>query len=213
MSLAETMPTGVRLIGGRPLPPDVLRNRLSQEQQAAITSFVGAGGELQRSPCRPPSSPPCSPAEPAKWRTQLTRLAPLLGIELFKETQAQIARLAQLAPASRLPLLADLLALLDGVEPADRKRLRAVARAFAPTVATGDMLRFSLTRMLEKRLRKAGEAVCRPCRCRNARRRSANCMRRWRSAASARASRGRTPIAPAHGHAATAEVGAVSGNS
>ena len=94
-------------------------------------------------------------AEPAKWRTQLTRLAPLLGIELFKATQAQIARLAQLAPASRLPLLVDLLTLLDGVEPADRKRLRAVARAFAPTVATGDMLRFSLTRMLEARLSKA----------------------------------------------------------
>jgi hypothetical protein len=94
-------------------------------------------------------------SEPAKWRTQLTRLAPLLGIELFKATQAQIARLAQLAPASRLPLLVDLLTLLDGVEPADRKRLRAVARGFAPTVVTGDMLRFSLTRMLEARLSKA----------------------------------------------------------
>jgi hypothetical protein len=43
------------------------------------------------------------------------------------------------------------------VEPADRKRLRAVARAFAPTVATGDMLRFSLTRVIEARLAKAGE--------------------------------------------------------
>jgi len=54
-------------------------------------------------------------------------------------------------------LLVDLLTLLDGMEPADRKRLRAVARAFAPTVATGDMLRFSITRMLEKRLGKAQE--------------------------------------------------------
>ena len=96
-------------------------------------------------------------AEPAKWRTQLTRLAPLLGKELFKETQAQIARIAELPPASRLPLLVDLLVLLDTMEPADRKRLRAIARAFAPTVATGDMLRFAVTRMLEKRLAKAVE--------------------------------------------------------
>ena len=94
-------------------------------------------------------------AEPAKWRTQLTRLAPLLGIELFKETQAQVAHVAALAPAARLPLLVDLLSLLDNMEPADRKRLRAIARAFAPTVATGDMLRFAVTRMLEKRLAKA----------------------------------------------------------
>jgi len=96
-------------------------------------------------------------SEPAKWRTQLTRLAPLLGIELFKETQTQVARIAQLAPASRLPLLSDLLSMLETMEPGDRKRLRAIARAFAPTVASGDMLRFSLTRMLEKKLAKASE--------------------------------------------------------
>ena len=41
------------------------------------------------------------------------------------------------------------------MDPADRKRLRAIARAVAPTVAAGDMLRFSLTRMLEKKLGKA----------------------------------------------------------
>jgi len=156
MTLAETMPSGVRLIGGRSLPPDVLRNRLSQEQQAAITAFV-TQVETSAIAVQATFVAAMLASEPAKWRTQLTRLAPLLGIELFKATQAQIARLAQLAPASRLPLLVDLLALLDGVEPADRKRLRAVARAFAPTVATGDMLRFSLTRMIEARLRKAGE--------------------------------------------------------
>ena len=156
MALAETMPGGVRLIGGRSLPPDVLRNRLSQEQQAAITAFV-TQVESSAIAVQATFVAAMLASEPAKWRTQLTRLAPLLGIELFKATQAQIARLAQLAPASRLPLLVDLLALLDGVEPADRKRLRAVARAFAPTVATGDMLRFSLTRMVEARLRKAGE--------------------------------------------------------
>jgi len=156
MTLAETMPSGVRLIGGRSLPPDVLRNRLSQEQQAAITAFV-AQVETSAIAVQATFVAAMLASEPAKWRTQLTRLAPLLGIELFKATQAQIARLAQLAPASRLPLLVDLLALLDGVEPADRKRLRAVARAFAPTVATGDMLRFSLTRIIEARLRKAGE--------------------------------------------------------
>jgi hypothetical protein len=156
MTLAETMPSGVRLIGGRSLPPDVLRNRLSQEQQAAITAFV-AQVETSAIAVQATFVAAMLASEPAKWRTQLTRLAPLLGIELFKATQAQIARLAQLAPASRLPLLVDLLALLDGVEPADRKRLRAVARAFAPTVTTGDMLRFSLTRIIEARLRKAGE--------------------------------------------------------
>ncbi len=58
------------------------------------------------SPSRPPSSPPCWPSEPAKWRTQLTRLAPLLGIELFKETQAQIARIAELR-AGLAPAAAD----------------------------------------------------------------------------------------------------------
>jgi hypothetical protein len=44
------------------------------------------------------------------------------------------------------------------MDPAHRKRLRGVARAFAPTVATGDMLRYSLTRLLEKRLAKTVEA-------------------------------------------------------
>jgi Zn-dependent protease with chaperone function len=156
MALAQTMPSGVRLIGGRSLPPDVLRNRLSQEQQAAISAFI-AQVETSAIAVQATFVAAMLAAEPAKWRTQLTRLASLLGIELFKATQAQIARLAQLAPASRLPLLVDLLPLLEGVEPADRKRLRAVARAFAPTVATGDMLRFSLTRIIEARLRKAGE--------------------------------------------------------
>jgi Zn-dependent protease with chaperone function len=158
MALAETMPSGVRLVGGRSLPPDVLRNRLSQEQQNAIGEFVG---RVENSSIAVQATFVAAmlASEPAKWRTQLTRLAPMLGIELFKATQSQIALLAKLAPASRLPLLVDLLTLLDGMEPADRKRLRAVARAFAPTVATGDMLRFSLTRMLEKRLGKALESI------------------------------------------------------
>ncbi len=153
LTLAETMPSGVRLIAGRTAPPDVLRNRLSQEQQAAIGAFV-AQVENSKVAVQAAFVATMLAAEPAKWRTQLTRLAPLLGIEVFKETQAQIARIAQLAPSSRLPLLTDLLTLLDGLDPADRKRLRAIARAVAPTVASGDMLRFSLTRMLEKRLAK-----------------------------------------------------------
>ena len=181
---------------GDRLPPDVLRNRLSQEQQAAIAAFV-AQVETSAIAVQATFVAAMLASEPAKWRTQLTRLAPLLGIELFKATQAQIARLAQLAPASRLPLLVDLLTLLDGVEPADRKRLRAVARAFAPTVATGDMLRFSLTRMHRGAARARRESNPYPCRCRNVRLRCANSMRRSRSAVSARASRGRTPIAPA----------------
>jgi hypothetical protein len=158
LALAETMPSGVRLVAGRALPPDVLRNRLSPEQQAAIGQFVerveGATIAVQASFVAGMLA-----SEPAKWRTQLTRLAPVLGIELFKATQAQVACIAALAPASRLPLLTDLLTLLEGMEQAHRKRLRAVARAFAPTVATGDMLRFSLTRVLEKRFAKAKEGT------------------------------------------------------
>jgi Zn-dependent protease with chaperone function len=154
--LAETMPTGVRMIAGRALPPDVLRNRLSQNQQVEIGKFVAAV-ETSGIAVQATFVATMLASEPAKWRTQLTRLAPLLGIELFKATQAQVARIAELAPASRLPLLTDLFTLLDSMEPADRKRLRAIARAFAPTVAMGDMLRFSLTRMIEKRLAKAKE--------------------------------------------------------
>jgi hypothetical protein len=158
MALAETMPTGVRMIAGRALPPDVLRNRLAQDQQAAISSYV-ARVESSTVAVQAAFVATMLASEAAKWRTQLTRLAPLLGIELFKETQAQIARIAELAPASRLPLLTDLLTALDTMDPAARKRLRAIARAVAPTVAAGDMLRYSLTRMLEKRLAKAAEAV------------------------------------------------------
>jgi hypothetical protein len=55
-------------------------------------------------------------------------------------------------------LLTDLLVLLENLEPAERKRLRGVARAFAPTVVAGDMLRFSVTRILEKKLAKSTEA-------------------------------------------------------
>jgi Zn-dependent protease with chaperone function len=156
IGLAETMPTGVRMIGGRPLPPDVLRNRLGLEQQASITTFI-AQYEKHSIAVQASFVATMLASEPAKWRTQLTRLAPLLGIDLFKETQAQIARIAALAPVARLPLLVDLLVLLDTMDPAHRKRLRAVARGFAPTVATGDMLRFAVTRILEKRLAKAAE--------------------------------------------------------
>jgi hypothetical protein len=157
-ALAETMPSGVRMVAGRSLPPDVLRNRLAQDQQAAIGNFV-AQVENSMLAVQATFVAAMLASEPAKWRTQLTRLAPVLGIELLKETQKQVARVAQLAPAARLPLLTDLLTLLPSLDSADRKRLRAVARAFAPTVATGDMLRYSLTRMLEKRLAKAADEV------------------------------------------------------
>jgi Zn-dependent protease with chaperone function len=153
LALAETLPSGVRLIAGRTLPPDVLRNRLSHDQQDAILEFIDrlekSGPSVQATYVAAMLA-----CEPAKWRMQLTKLAPLLGIELMKETQAQIARIAALAPAARLPMLQDLLPALETFDPADRKRLRAVARAFAPTVATGDMLRFAVTRVLEKRLGK-----------------------------------------------------------
>lgn len=155
-ALSETLPTGVRLVAGRALPPDVLRNRLSQEQQVSITRHISLV-ELHSLGVQATYIAAMLASEPAKWRTQLTKLAPLLGIELFKETQAQIPRVAALAPAARLPLLTDLLVLLENLEPAERKRLRGVARAFAPTVVAGDMLRFSVTRILEKKLAKASQ--------------------------------------------------------
>jgi hypothetical protein len=144
------------MVAGKALSPDVLRNRLSQEQQAAIQSYI-AQVDRNGNAVQATYIAALLASDPAKWRTQLTKLAPVLGIELFKETQVQIPRLAALAPASRLPLLVDLLSLLDGLDPAHRKRLRGVARAFAPTVAIGDMLRFSVTRILEKRLAKVTE--------------------------------------------------------
>jgi hypothetical protein len=155
-ALSETLPTGVRLVAGRALPPDVLRNRLSQEQQTSITRYISSV-ELNSLGVQATYIAAMLASEPAKWRTQLTKLAPVLGIELFKETQAQIPLVAALEPPARLPLLTDLLVLLDGMDPAERKRLRGVARAFAPTVVTGDMLRYSITRILEKKLAKAAQ--------------------------------------------------------
>jgi len=156
LALEETLPSGVRMIAGRALPPDALRNRLTPEQQSSITEFLA---QVEKSSITVQATFVAAmlASEPAKWRTQLTKLAPLLGIELMRETQAQVARIAALAPPSRLPLLSDLMHALDAMDPADRKRLRAVTRAFASTVATGDMLRFALTRMLEKQLAKAAE--------------------------------------------------------
>ena len=153
-TLAETMPSGVRLVAGRALPPDVLRNRLSQDAQALVTQFVA---QTENNPLAVQGAFVAAmlAAEPAKWRTQLSKLAPALGIELFKATSAQIPRIAQLPPSARLPALTDLLTLFELMDPAHRKRLRAVARAFAPTVAVGDMLRYSITRVLEKKLGKA----------------------------------------------------------
>ena len=156
LSLAETLPTGVRMVAGRAIPPDVLRNRLSQDQQAAVVKFV-AQVESSSVAVQATFVATMLAAEPAKWRTQLTKLAPLLGIELMKETQNAVGRVAALAAPARIPMLTDLLLALDAMEPAERKKLRAVARAFAPTVANGDMLRFAVTRILEKRLAKATE--------------------------------------------------------
>lgn len=156
MKFQETLPSGIRKVGGRSLPPDVLRNRLSNEQQAAITAFI-AEVEPSLIAVQGAFVAAMLATEPAKWRPQLVKLAPVLGIELMKATQAQVTRFGELVSAARLPALLDLLGLLDDAEPADRKRLRAVARAFAPTVATGDMFRYAITRLLEKKLAKARE--------------------------------------------------------
>ena len=158
----ETLPNGVRMLAGRALPPDALRNRLSAEQQASIIEQL-ASVESSNLGVQATYIAAMLSSEPAKWRMQLTKLAPVLGIELFKETQAQIPRLASLAPPARLPLLTDLLTLLENLAPEERKKLRGVARAFAPTVPAGDMLRFSLTRILDKKLaRPVAEAMPAP---------------------------------------------------
>jgi Zn-dependent protease with chaperone function len=151
--LRETASPDERRAGGRLLPPDPLRDRLSDEQQASIAALVS---EVESAPIAVQGTFVAAmlASEPAKWRTQLVKLAPVLGIELMKATQAQIARFAQLAPAARVPAISDLLALLDDVDAAGRKRLRAVARAFAPTVAAGDMRRFTVTRVLDRKLAK-----------------------------------------------------------
>ena len=178
------------------LPPDVLRNRLSQEQQQSIGIFLA---QVEKHPIAVQAAFVATmlASEPAKWRTQLTKLAPLLGIELIRKPRRRSRALRALAPPARLPLLIDLLSLLDGMDPADRKRLRAVARAFAPTVARGDMLRFAVTRMLEKRLAKAVDETAAGA----AARARAGRLRVVRGAGavpvSAWASRDRTPIAPA----------------
>ncbi len=157
LSLAETLPTGVRMVAGRAIPPDVLRNRLNQDQQAAVIRFV-AQAETSNVSVQAAFVATMLAAEPAKWRPQLTKLAPLLGIELLKETQNSVGLVAALAAPARVPALTDLLPALDVMEPAERKKLRAVARAFASTVTNGDLLRFAVTRILEKRLAKAVEA-------------------------------------------------------
>jgi hypothetical protein len=156
LALVETLPSGVRLVAGRAAPPDELRQRLSQEQQAAIVDFVA---NVEQTPSVVPAVFVATmlAAEPAKARVQLTKLAPLLGIEWMKATQAMAGKVAALAPAVRLPMLTDLFVLLDKLEAADRKKLRLVARAFAPAVSRGDMLRFAVTRLLEKKLAKAAE--------------------------------------------------------
>ena len=154
MALAETLPSGVRQVSGRVLPPDPLRNRLTADQQSQVQSFVS---RVEGSPLSVQATfvAMLLAPEPAKSRLQLTRLAPVLGIALLKESQALCAQAAQLAAPTRVAVLVDLVPLLDSLESADRKRLRAVARAFAPTVAAGDMLRFTATRLLEKKLAKA----------------------------------------------------------
>ncbi|HET7810553.1 MAG TPA: M48 family metallopeptidase [Steroidobacteraceae bacterium] len=156
LALAETLPSGIRMIGGRSLPPDVLRNRLSQEQQQAIVEYL-ARVEKSLPSVQATFIAAMLASEPAKTRTQVTKLAPLLGIELMKECQAQWKAINALPAPARLPMLMDLASMLDALDPADRKKLRAIARAFAPTVATGDMLRFAVTRLIEKRLAKATE--------------------------------------------------------
>jgi Zn-dependent protease with chaperone function len=153
LALAATMPFGVPAVTARALPPDTLRNRLSAEQQAQVQSFVarveGSLLSVQATFVAMLLAP-----EPAKARLQLTRLAPLLGIELLKESQALAAEVNALAPPARIATFVDLVSLLDSLEPEHRKRLRAIARAFSPTVGVGDMLRFTATRVLDKKLAK-----------------------------------------------------------
>jgi Zn-dependent protease with chaperone function len=154
LAIAETMPDGVPQVSSRALPPDPLRNRLNAEQQAQVQSLVA---RVEGSPLSVQATFVAAmlASEPAKARLQLTRLAPVLGIELLKASQEIGAQISQLAAPARIAVLVDLVPLLETLDPANRKRLRAVARAFAPTIATGDMLRFTTTRVIEKKLAKA----------------------------------------------------------
>ena len=117
LALEETLPSGVRMIAGRALPPDVLRNRLSQEQQQAIILLLA---QVEKSPVAVQAAFVATmlASEPAKWRTQLTKLAPLLGIELMKETQAQVGRVARAGAAGAAAAAFDLLFALDDIDPA-----------------------------------------------------------------------------------------------
>jgi Zn-dependent protease with chaperone function len=151
LALAETMPSGAQQVAGRALPPDTLRNRLTAEDQAQITKYIQS---VEKSPLTLQAVMIAAmlASEPKKWRVQLTRLASALGKDLMRETQEQIARFALLAPAARSALVVDLLNLLDTLERPDAKRLRAIAKACAPSVAEGDGLRWMVTRALEHRL-------------------------------------------------------------
>ena len=125
VALAETLPSGVRMVAGRALPPDVLRNRLSARSAGRDRRARRAGRELQRSPCRPRSSPRCWPRS-RRSGARSSRGSRRCSASNYSRKRRRRSRASpQLAPAARLPLLTDLLALLDALEPADRKRLRA----------------------------------------------------------------------------------------
>ena len=205
------MPSGVRLIGG----PRAAARRVAQSPEPGTAgrhrSVRRARGELQRSPCRPRSSPPCWPRSRRSGArsSRASRRCSASNYSRKRRRRSRASRSWRRRRDCRCWWTCS--TLLDGMEPADRKRLRAVARAFAPTVATGDMLRFSLTRMLEKRLAKAGEQpppVPLP-------ERAAAVCELYAALAQCRFGAGKQGQnayrAGAHGHAAAAEVGAVSG--
>ncbi len=194
IALAETMPTAVRMIGGRPLPPDVLRNRLSQEQQAAITTFI-AQVEKSSIAIQATFVATMLAAEPAKWRTQLTRLAPLLGIELLKETPGADCAYRRAAAGHAS---ADIGGPARVARHHGARRPQAVARHCACLRTDGRHGRH-VAFCGDARTREApgqgGRSTTAGDAARSTRRLCASCTRRWRNPASGPASRVTMPIA------------------
>ena len=206
------MPSGVRMIAGRALPPDVLRNRLSQEQQAAIAKFIaqrGAIGHRRAGHLRRDHAGRRSRRSGAR-SSRGSRRCSASNCSRKRRRRSRASRSSRRRRACRCSSICC---------RCSTAWIRRIASACAPLRARsrppsppGDMLRYSLTRMLEKRLAKAAEAAAAGAAA-GARRgglrvvcgAGAMPLRRGQ-AGTERLSRG------PHGHAAAAEVGAVPGS-
>ncbi|MBC8027288.1 MAG: M48 family metalloprotease [Steroidobacteraceae bacterium] len=87
--------------------------------------------------------------DPTRQMAQLARIGPTLGLEVTRAARELGPTLEGVPPAARLPLLVGLLPALVGIDGDRQTKLRTVAHAFAPHVATGDWFRYAVTRILE----------------------------------------------------------------